>query len=107
MANISKAQPPQGVQLGSNSSGSAGTVDVCRGGVRILLQIVDVVEAIRGDQLCHGKWFATQLAAPTWKLRGNTIVIESKDVMRKRLGASTRRSRHTSSIFIAPSGGRS
>ena len=32
---------------------------------------------------------AAQLAAPTWKLRGNAIVIESKDDIRKRLGTST------------------
>src|SRR5262245_25267722 len=32
---------------------------------------------------------AAQLAAPTWRLRGNAIVIESKDEVRKRLGAST------------------
>ena len=30
-----------------------------------------------------------QLAAPAWKLRGNAILIESKDEIRKRLGAST------------------
>ena len=32
---------------------------------------------------------AAQLAAPTWKLRGNAILIESKDDIRKRLGTST------------------
>ena len=32
---------------------------------------------------------AAQLAAPTWRLRGNAIVIESKDDIRKRLGTST------------------
>lgn len=30
-----------------------------------------------------------QLTAPTWKLRGTTIVVESKDDIRKRLGSST------------------
>ena len=32
---------------------------------------------------------AAQLAAPTWRLRGKAILIESKDDIRKRLGAST------------------
>jgi len=32
---------------------------------------------------------AAQLAAPTWRLRGQGILIESKDDVRKRLGAST------------------
>ena len=32
---------------------------------------------------------AAQLAAPTWKLRGDAILIESKDDLRKRLGTST------------------
>jgi Terminase large subunit, T4likevirus-type, N-terminal len=32
---------------------------------------------------------AAQLAAPTWRLRGSTILIESKDDIRKRLGTST------------------
>jgi hypothetical protein len=32
---------------------------------------------------------AAQLAAPTWKLRGNAILIESKEDIRKRLGTST------------------
>jgi hypothetical protein len=32
---------------------------------------------------------AAQLAAPTWKLRGEAILIESKDEIRKRLGSST------------------
>jgi len=32
---------------------------------------------------------AAQLATPTWRLRGNAIVIESKDEVRKWLGAST------------------
>ena len=30
-----------------------------------------------------------QLAAPIWRLRGQAILIESKDDVRKRLGAST------------------
>ena len=32
-----------------------------------------------------------ELTAPRWKLRGTTILIESKDELRKRLGASTDR----------------
>jgi hypothetical protein len=31
----------------------------------------------------------SQLAAPTWRLRGNAILIEGKDDIRKRLGSST------------------
>lgn len=31
----------------------------------------------------------SQLTAPTWKLRGNRIIVESKDDIRKRLGSST------------------
>ena len=36
-----------------------------------------------------GQLKAAQLAAPTWRLRGQAILIESKDDVRKRLGAST------------------
>jgi hypothetical protein len=32
---------------------------------------------------------AAQFAGPTWRLKGSAIVIESKDEVRKRLGAST------------------
>ena len=32
---------------------------------------------------------AAQLASPTWKLRGEAVLIESKDDIRKRLGSST------------------
>jgi hypothetical protein len=32
---------------------------------------------------------AAQLAAPTWKLRGESILVESKEEIRKRLGSST------------------
>lgn len=32
---------------------------------------------------------AAQLAAPTWRLRGDAVLIESKDEIRKRLGSST------------------
>jgi len=42
-----------------------------------------------GIALPPDKRLAAQLAAPTWKLRGNSIVIESKEDLRKRLGTST------------------
>jgi hypothetical protein len=42
-----------------------------------------------GIALPPDKRLSAQLAAPTWKLRGNSIVIESKDDVRKRLGTST------------------
>src|SRR6185312_14476444 len=42
-----------------------------------------------GIALPPDKRLAAQLAAPTWKLRGNTIVIESKEDLAKRLGSST------------------
>ena len=42
-----------------------------------------------GIALPPDRRLAAQLAAPTWTLRGNAIVIESKEEIRKRLGAST------------------
>ena len=43
----------------------------------------------RRHRAAAGPRLAAQLAAPTWKLRGNAILIESKDDIRKRLGTST------------------
>ena len=40
-------------------------------------------------QLPPDRRLAAQLAAPTWKLRGDQILIESKDDIRARLGSST------------------
>ena len=42
-----------------------------------------------GIALPPDRRLAAQLAAPTWRLRGNAIVIESKEDIRKRLGTST------------------
>ena len=42
-----------------------------------------------GIALPPDKRLAAQLAAPTWRLRGNAIVIESKQDIYKRLGTST------------------
>ena len=42
-----------------------------------------------GIALPPDRRLAAQLAAPTWKLRGNAILIESKEDIRKRLGTST------------------
>ena len=39
--------------------------------------------------LTRDRRLAAQLAAPTWKLRGNAILIESKEDIRRRLGTST------------------
>ena len=47
----------------------------------------------RRDRAAAGPRLAAQLAAPTWTLRGNAIVIESKEEMRKRLGSVDRRCR--------------
>jgi len=46
-------------------------------------------ESREGVALPPDRRLAAQLAAPTWKLRGENIVIESKDEIRKRLGSST------------------
>ena len=42
-----------------------------------------------GVALPPDRRLAAQLAAPTWKLRRNAILIESTDEIRKRLGTST------------------
>ena len=42
-----------------------------------------------GIALPPDRRLAAQLAAPTWRLKGNAIAIESKEEIRKRLGAST------------------
>jgi hypothetical protein len=54
-------------------------------------QFREALDPLQGDSIAlpPDARLATQLAAPTWKLRGNAIVIESKDDIRKRLGSST------------------
>ena len=51
----------------------------------------EALDPVQGDgvALPPDRRLAAQLAAPTWRLRGNAIVIESKDEIRKRLGTST------------------
>src|SRR5262245_7962560 len=51
----------------------------------------EALDPVAGDgvALPPDRRLAAQLAAPTWRLRGNAILIESKDDIRKRLGAST------------------
>ena len=43
----------------------------------------------QGIALSPDRRLAAQLAALTWKLRGQSILIESKDDIRKRFGTST------------------
>ena len=54
-------------------------------------QFREALDPVQGDGLAlpPDRRLAAQLAAPTWRLRGNAIVIESKDEIRKRLGTST------------------
>ena len=54
-------------------------------------QFREALDPVQGDGvvLPPDRRLAAQLAAPTWKLRGNSIVIESKEDLRKRLGTST------------------
>jgi len=51
----------------------------------------EALDPVQGDgvALPPDPRLAAQLAAPTWKLRGNAILIEGNDEIRKRLGAST------------------
>jgi hypothetical protein len=51
----------------------------------------EALDPLQGDGIAlpPDRRLAAQLAAPTWKLRGQAIVIESKDEIRKRLGSST------------------
>jgi len=51
----------------------------------------EALDPVQGDGIAlpPDPRLAAQLAAPTWKLRGNAILIESKDDIRKRLGTST------------------
>jgi hypothetical protein len=51
----------------------------------------EALDPVQGDGIAlpPDRRLAAQLAAPTWRLRGNAILIESKDEIRKRLGAST------------------
>jgi hypothetical protein len=50
----------------------------------------EALDPVTGDhvQLPPDRRLAAQLAAPTWKLRGDQILIESKDDIRARLGSS-------------------
>ena len=51
----------------------------------------EALDPVQGDgiMLPPDRRLAAQLAAPTWRLRGNAILIESKEDIRKRLGTST------------------
>jgi hypothetical protein len=54
-------------------------------------QFREALDPLQGDSIAlpPDRRLAAQLAAPTWKLRGNAILVESKDDIRKRLGTST------------------
>src|SRR5215216_4185828 len=51
----------------------------------------EALDPVTGDevQLPPDRRLAAQLAAPMWKLRGDAILIESKDDIKARLGSST------------------
>ena len=51
----------------------------------------EALDPVQGDGIAlpPDRRLAAQLAAPTWRLKGNAIAIESKEEIRKRLGAST------------------
>ena len=57
----------------------------------LLWRFREALDPVMGDGIAlpPDPRLAAQLAAPTWKLRGNAILIESKDDIRKRLGTST------------------
>ena len=57
----------------------------------LLWKFREALDPVQGDGIAlpPDPRLAAQLAAPTWKLRGNAILIESKDDIRKRLGTST------------------
>ena len=54
-------------------------------------QFREALDPVQGEGIAlpPDKRLAAQPAALTWRLRGNAIVIESKDDIRKRLGSST------------------
>jgi hypothetical protein len=54
-------------------------------------QFREALDPVTGDGIAlpPDRRLAAQLAAPTWTLRGDAILIESKDEIRKRLGTST------------------
>jgi hypothetical protein len=51
----------------------------------------EALDPVSGDEVAlpPDRRLAAQLAAPTWKPRGDKILIESKDDIRARLGSST------------------
>jgi hypothetical protein len=51
----------------------------------------EALDPVQGDGIAlpPDRRLAAQLAGPTWRLKGNAIAIESKEEIRKRLGAST------------------
>ena len=57
----------------------------------MLWKLREALDPQHGDGIAlpPDKRLAAQLAAPTWRLRGNAIVIESKEDICKRLGTST------------------
>jgi hypothetical protein len=54
-------------------------------------QFREALDPVTGDAIAlpPDRRLAAQLAGPTWTLRGSSIVIESKEEIRKRLGGST------------------
>ncbi len=57
----------------------------------LLWKFREALDPVQGDGIAlpPDRRLAAQLAAPTWRLKGNAIAIESKEEIRKRLGAST------------------
>ena len=59
--------------------------------VEMLWKLREALDPQHGEGIAlpPDRRLAAQLAAPTWRLRGNAIVIESKEEIYKRIGAST------------------
>jgi hypothetical protein len=57
----------------------------------LLWRFREALDPVTGDGIAlpPDRRLAAQLAAPTWRLKGGAIAIESKEEIRKRLGAST------------------
>jgi hypothetical protein len=76
---------------GSSARSRDGQLTFANVRSQMFWQLREALDPVQGDGIAlpPDRRLAAQLAAPTWTLKGAAIAIESKDDIRKRLGAST------------------
>lgn len=76
---------------GSNARTKDGTFTMANRRAELWWMFREALDPESGEDVAlpPDRRLSAQLAAPTWKLRGTAIVVESKEEIRKRLGSST------------------